>query len=294
MSRNRHAFDATDPTGLTPPSVTLSDRDFQKVSDIVYRLAGINLHAGKRELVLARLSKRIRQLGMNSVGEYLVHVREQRTQEELITMLDALSTNLTSFWRESQHFDYVVQKTIPAIAARSRQGGDRRIRGWSAGCSTGEEPYGLAMLFLHHLDQADRYDLQVLATDLSTRVLGVARTGIYSAERVKPIPKEIRRRFVEEETTPYGKQYRVSSEVKQHVRFARLNLMDDWPMKGPFDFVFCRNVMIYFDKPTQARLVKRFCDLLRPGGTLFVGHSESLAGVDHDFRYVRPTVYERP
>jgi chemotaxis protein methyltransferase CheR len=276
-----------------PTSIQLSPSDFRKVCDIVHDLAGIHLHEGKRELVIARLSKRIRQLGMKSVGEYLSYVREEQTQEELVTMLDALSTNLTSFWRESQHFDYVAKYTLPRIVARCHQTGDWRIRVWSAGCSSGEEPYGLAMLLLHELERPSQYDLKILATDLSTKVLGIARAGAYSTERVKPIPQDIRRRFVTEESTSYGRQYRVSQEIKSLVSFARLNLMESWPMRGPMDFIFCRNVMIYFDKPTQTRLVKRYHELLRPGGTLFVGHSESLTGIEHSFHYVRPTVYEK-
>jgi chemotaxis protein methyltransferase CheR len=276
-----------------PASIQLSQSDFKKVCDIVHDLAGIHLHEGKRELVVARLSKRIRQLGMKSVGDYLTYVREQNTQEELVTMLDALSTNLTSFWRESQHFDYVAKNTLPWVVARCRQSGDWRVRIWSAGCSSGEEPYGLAMLMLHELDKPSQYDLKILATDLSTKVLGIAKAAVYSAERVKPIPQDIRRLYITEESTNYGKQYRVSQEIKSLVSFARLNLMESWPMRGPMDFIFCRNVMIYFDKPTQTKLVKRFHELLRPGGTLFVGHSESLTGIEHNFRYVRPTVYER-
>lgn len=278
----------------TASSIALSDRDFKKVSQIVHELAGISLHEGKRELVVARLGKRIRQLGMKSVGEYLGYVREQQTQDELVTMLDALSTNLTCFWREAQHFDYVVSSILPRIAARIKQTHSAQIRIWSAGCSTGEEPYGLAMLILHHLENAKRCDIRILATDLSTRVLAVARAGVYSTERVKPIPPDIRRKFVSEEKTAFGTQHRVQPEAAALVSFARLNLMEQWPMRGPLDFIFCRNVMIYFDKVTQADLVRRFYGLLRPGGTLLIGHSESLTGVEHQFRYVRPTIYEKP
>ncbi|HEY3293820.1 MAG TPA: protein-glutamate O-methyltransferase [bacterium] len=283
---------STPPEILAP--VSLSDSDYKKVTQIVHELSGIHLHEGKRELVVARLGKRIRQLGMKSVGDYLKYVREEQTQGELVTMLDALSTNLTAFWRESQHFDYVVKTTLPRLSERARRTEDNKIRVWSAGCSSGEEPYGLTMLMLHHLDRPERYDIRVLATDLSTKVLGIARGATYSSERVKPIPSDIRQKYIQEVRAAYGAQYRVRPEVTAHVTFARLNLMETWPMKGPMDFIFCRNVMIYFDKPTQARLVNRFYDLLRPGGTLFVGHSESLTGVENHFRYVRPTIYEKP
>lgn len=281
-------------SSVLPSSVKLSDHDFKNIRDVVHELAGINLNEGKKELVVARLSKRIRQLGMKSVGEYLTYVREEHTQKELITMLDALSTNLTSFWRESQHFDYLAKVTIPRLTERAQRTDNFTIRAWSAGCSTGEEPYSLVMQVLAHLDRPGRYDFKLLATDLSTRVLAIAREGVYSAERVKPLPQELRSRFITTEKSEVGKFYRVEDEIRKHVSFARLNLMESWPMRGPMDFIFCRNVMIYFDKPTQGRLVRRFYDLLRSGGTLFIGHSESLTGVEHNFRYVRPTVYEKP
>ena len=149
------------------------------------------------------------------------------------------------------------------------------------------------MLLRHALTEPARWDLKILATDVSTRVLAIARAGVYGEERLKPIPPEIRRAAIVEERTPQGKQYRVAEAVRACVSFARLNLMETWPMKGPLDAIFCRNVMIYFDKPTQARLVRRFYDLLRPGGTLFIGHSESLTGIEQPFRYVRPTIYEK-
>jgi chemotaxis protein methyltransferase CheR len=278
---------------VIPSSISLSDKDFKKVRELVHELAGISLHEGKRELVVARLAKRIRQLGMSSVGDYLTYVREQKTQDELITMLDALATNLTSFWRESQHFDYVEQVILPQILARIKQTGDHRIRAWSAGCSSGEEPYSLAMLLKHKLDNYTHCDLKILATDLSTKVLALARNGVYSIDRIKAIPPEIRHKYMTEQPTDRDREYRVADEVRSAVSFARLNLMETWPMQGPLDFIFCRNVMIYFDKTTQGQLARRFHELLRSGGTLFIGHSESLTGIEHSFRYVKPTVYEK-
>jgi chemotaxis protein methyltransferase CheR len=281
-------------SSVLPGSVQLSEQDFRHVRDTVHELTGISLHEGKRELVVARLSKRIRQLGMKSVGEYLKYVREERTQQELITMLDALSTNLTGFWREPQHFEYLAKVSVPRILQRCAQSGDSRVRGWSAGCSSGEEPYSLMMLLLAEIERPERHDLRLLATDLSTRMLSIARAGAYSAERVKALPSPLRMRFIVVEESEAGRVYRVTDEVKSHIVFARLNLMESWPMRGPLDFIFCRNVMIYFDKATQAQLVRRFYELLRPGGTLFIGHSESLTGIEHNFQYVRPTVYEKP
>lgn len=258
---------------------------------MIYGLAGITLNDSKRELVVSRLSKRVRQLGLSDIGRYVDYVREQSTQDELIYMLDLISTNLTSFWRESEHFNFVVQHVLPEVEARIRQGSQKDFRVWSAGCSTGEEPYGLTMLIRHHIDPALRAPVRLLASDLSTRVLAVAKAGLYSEERVKNIPPPIRAQAFHEENADGAKRYRVKSEVRDCITFARVNLMEPWAMKGPFDIIFCRNVMIYFDKPTQEKLVSRYHDLLRTGGYLFVGHSESLAGIQHKYRYVKPTIY---
>lgn len=268
----------------------ISDAEFQKAADLVKSLAGIHLTDGKRELVSARLAKRLRALGISTLTQYLDVVREDKTQDELVMMLDALTTNLTSFWRESDHFDYVVEKLLPKFEAAQQ----KEIRVWSAGCSTGEEPYGLAMLILGNLKNPRNVNLRILATDLSTRVLETAKRGKYGEERVKNIPPDLLKKFMTQEKSAHGTLYTVESTVRSTVAFGRLNLMESWPMNGPFDFIFCRNVMIYFDKPTQRTLVERFGKLLKSNGTLFVGHSESLAGVQHNFRYVRPTIYEKP
>ncbi len=280
---------ATEPLGMAQ-SLKITDAEFRKASELVKSLAGIHLTDGKRELVSARLAKRLRTLGLATLNDYLDVVKEDKTQDELVMMLDALTTNLTSFWRESDHFDFVVEQVLPKLESS----GTNEIRIWSAGCSTGEEPYGLAMLILGNLKNAQNSKLRILATDLSTRVLDTAKRGKYGEERVKNIPPDLRNKFVTKENGPHGTIYSINPNVRSTITFGRLNLMEPWPMKGPFDMIFCRNVMIYFDKPTQKQLVERFAGLLRTGGTLFVGHSESLAGVQHSFRYVRPTIYEKP
>lgn len=280
---------ATEPLGMTQ-SLRITDAEFRKASELVKSLAGIHLTDGKRELVSARLAKRLRTLGLATLNDYLDVVKEDKTQDELVMMLDALTTNLTSFWRESDHFDFVVEHLLPKFESR----GTNEIRVWSAGCSTGEEPYGLGMLILGNLKNAQNVKLRILATDLSTRVLDTAKRAKYGEERVKNIPPDLRNKFVTKENGPHGTIYSINPNVRSTITFGRLNLMETWPMKGPFDMIFCRNVMIYFDKPTQKQLVERFAGLLCTGGTLFVGHSESLAGVQHSFRYVRPTIYEKP
>jgi chemotaxis protein methyltransferase CheR len=271
-------------------SINLTEPQFEKISDMVKSLCGINLHTGKKELVKARLGKRMRALGLYDLDEYLDHVAQDPGGVELTAMLDALSTNLTHFFREPAHFHYLRSEVLPALLRRPAP---HNIRIWSAGCSSGEEPYSIAITLSEAIPHLDRVDARILATDLSTRVLAHAREGVYPRDRLKDLPPmTLARAFLCER---HGKEdaYRVTDGVRRLVSFSRLNLMAPWPMRGPFDVVFCRNVMIYFDKPTQERLVRRFWDLLSPGGHLFIGHSESLAGVKHPYRYVRPTIYQK-
>ena len=278
-------------TTLALSSAELTEKQFQAISHLVKDLCGINLHDGKKELVKARLNKRLRELGMDSFSQYVDYVSGSNGQAELLSMLDALSTNLTSFFREGAHFDLLREQIVPEMMRRAERG--RRIRLWSAGCSSGEEPYSIAIVLKEVLGDLGGWDVRVLATDLSRRVLDVARHGIYGQERLRQVPKGLIAAHFQCLAAREPRTYQVSDPLRKIVTFARLNLMESWPMRGPFDAIFCRNVMIYFDKPTQSRLVERFWGLLAPGGVLFIGHSESLAGVHHQFSYVQPTVYRR-
>ena len=268
-------------------------RDFEALCSLVHEMAGINLHQGKQELVRARLSKRMRSLHLYDLSEYLQYVEEDKTQAELITMLDTLSTNLTSFFREKKHFEFVKNVVIPEIVSRAGRTGSYPLRVWSAGCSTGEEPYTLAICLLEHLPDKRRFDPKILATDISTRVLDTATRGFYPEERLQNIPTAMRHRYFRAIKSDGHKICEISNKAKSIVRFKRLNLMDAWTMRGVFDFIFCRNTMIYFDKPTQARLVDRFHDSLKSGGYLIVGHSESLTGTGHRFKYKQPTIFKK-
>jgi chemotaxis protein methyltransferase CheR len=268
----------------------MTDAQFGALSGLVRELCGINLHTGKEQLVKARLSKRLRALGLTDFGQYLDHVRGDATGCELSAMLDLLSTNLTSFFREPRHFDYLKSSVMPDLLRR--RGAERKLRVWSAGCSTGEEPFSIAIALAETVPDLGRWDAGILATDLSSRVLQVAREGLYAGDRLRGVaPGVVSRYFTH--AAQRQKAYQVREDLRGLVRFARLNLMGPWPMKGPFDVIFCRNVMIYFEKPTQTRLVERFWEILAPGGTLFIGHSESLTGVRHRFSYVDPTVYRK-
>jgi chemotaxis protein methyltransferase CheR len=268
--------------------IRLDDRDFRRVSELVYRHCGINLHEGKQDLVQARLAKVMRDGRFASTTDYIDHVLADESGVELTALVDVISTNLTSFFRERSHFDHLTKNVLPGRAA-SRPS-DRRIRAWSAGCSTGEEPYSLAITLLQALPE---WDVKVLATDISTRVVRRATEGVYPADRLATVDAGVRDTYFRR--CPASRdQFQVADSLRDVVRFRHLNLMQPWPFTGPFDFIFCRNVMIYFDKPTQERLVRRFCSCLAPGGLLFTGHSESLTGIAHPFRYVEPSIYEKP
>ncbi len=280
-------------TALLLEAIELTDAQFDWIRCLAKSACGIDLGDGKKELVRARLTKRLRKLSLRDFGKYIEYVRNDTTGMELTALLDALATNQTSFFREVEHFDHLREKVIPYIVAGA--GSDkRRLRIWSAGCSSGEEPYSIAITVREGVPNVDSWDVRILATDISTRVLAQAEKAIYDRERVKVVPPRLQSKYFRVAEARPERLYRVDDRMKRMVHFARLNLMDPWPMKGPFDVIFCRNVMIYFDKPTQGRLVQRFSELLVSGGTLFIGHSESLTGIRHGFRYVQPTVYQKP
>jgi len=266
-------------------SYELKENEFKKISSIIYDTCRISLHNGKKELVQARLSKRLRKLGMLNFKKYLSFVESNR--EEFTIMVDYLSTNLTSFFREPQHFEFLKKEVFPFFITEKV----KRLRIWSAGCSSGEEPYSLAILIKEYFENARSMDSLVLGTDISTRMLKAARDGVYTQSRLKNVPESVKTKHFVKLNNGDMPLYRIKPEVQNLVRIRYLNLMDSWPMKGPFDVIFCRNVMIYFDKKTQNELINRFHGILKAGGILIVGHSESLAGIEHDFKYVRPTIY---
>jgi chemotaxis protein methyltransferase CheR len=276
------------PAPVIAPELT-SD-EFEGVATLLKDVAGIALVPGKEGLVRARLSPRLRALGLPNVASYLEQVDGDKSGEELATMVDVLTTNKTSFFREAEHFEFLREAVFPQLAA-----GDRPVRIWSAGCSSGEEAFTLAVLVRESPWPTLARRTRILATDISRRVLDRARHGIYSVEAVRDVPPAfVPRHFERAPDGPRGdRRVVVSADTRGLVTFARLNLMGRWPMRGKFDAIFCRNVMIYFDRPTQQQLVQRFSELLVPGGYLFVGHSESLTAIDHRLQYRRPAVYQR-
>lgn len=274
--------------------LVLSEKEFRTVSDLVYKHCGINLHTGKKELVRARLAKRLRLLKIRTFAEYIDYAINDPSGREFTMLIDSLSTNLTSFFRESQHFDYLNRVFYPAMLQRKSAAKNFRIRAWSAGCSSGEEPYTIAITLLDMLQGQGRWDVKVLATDISTKVLGIAKRGIYENKRVEPVSPQQKQKYLLHTKVDGQQCYEVSNALREVITFGLLNLMGQWPIQGPIDFIFCRNVMIYFDKQTQQRLVNRYWDLLDSGGVLFTGHSESLTGIEHKFKYVQPTIYAKP
>ncbi len=262
-------------------SPQLSAASFSAIRELIFAVAGISMTEEKEELVKARLAKRLRELKIAGYEEYLDRIQTDRV--ELSNMVDVLTTNKTSFFREQQHFDYLIEHVFPVWRAERRP---RQI--WSAGCSSGEEPYTLGMLLREHLPQLD---VRVLATDLSTRVLGRAKAARYAPATVEDIPQRLRSKYLRRCVEEGQVSYEVTSDVTGLVSFARLNLMGDWPMRRPFDLILCRNVMIYFSDDTRTTLARRFAELLAPGATLMIGHAESLASLEQPLSLIEPAIY---
>jgi len=264
----------------------MDQRTFNSFRKIVYEKSGIALADSKVALVEARLGKRMRSLGIRDHREYLQYVLEDRGDNEIIRLLDVISTNVTSFFREPIHFE-VLSKAVTAW----RNQGQSRFRLWSAASSTGEEPYSLAMTLLETLNN-HHVDIKILATDISTKVLSHSREGTYREDRMGSVPIPMRNRYFFKHRDGTASKFTVKSELKKMITFKRLNLsVTPFPMRGPLDAVLCRNVMIYFDNKVRFNLLKEITRLLRPGGYLMVGHAESLAGMISELKTVKPSIY---
>ena len=273
-------------------SSELKDIDYERISRLVYEQCGINLHEGKKELVKARLGKRLREGNFKSFGEYYRYVTTDDGTAELISMIDSLSTNLTYFFREESHFQKL-RNMIKLMVKTSNQGRlSEKLRIWSAGCSTGEEPYSLAMTVCESVNGLSK-GVKIMATDISTRVLQTADKGIFGKERLKNVPPAILKKYFQMGSGSCEGQFLIKKSIRDMIQFSRFNLMDTPPPNYRFDIIFCRNVMIYFDKATQEALVRRFHQCLNKGGHLFVGHSESLTGLSHELKYIEPSVYRK-
>lgn len=266
----------------------LRDKDFRKIVELVMNTAGIVLSEKKRPFIQGRLGRRLRVLGMQDFRQYCNLLETPAGDEERSNLINAITTNHTSFFREPHHFTYLTRTILPKIMQEA--GDQRRLRIWSAGCSTGEEPYTIAMTLRDVPTLQNGWDVKILATDLDTNVVAHAAAGVYDAERLEGVPSSQRKRFVTDLSNGKGQ---MNDELCSLITFAPLNLLQKWPMKGPFDIIFCRNVVIYFDKPTQRKLFDRYADILKPDGSLFIGHSESLLNVTDRFDLVGRTIYRR-
>lgn len=269
----------------SPP---LSPQLFAAVREFAYRTAGIELSEGKREMVSARLWKRARILGYASAEQYFEAVRQDRSGELEVDILDALTTNYTSLFREPAHFDFLRNQVLPALRTR------RSFSIWSAASSSGEEPYSIAVTLLEVLGPEAGNQAQVFASDISTKVLAQAQSGVYPEERFRQLSTDWRSRYLLRGKGEQAGKYRFRPEVRRLIRFERLNLMEPLPSIGPFPLIFLRNVMIYFDRPTQEKVVAAMAAKLEPGGYLFVGHSESLNGITHPLEHVQVAIYRKP
>ncbi len=273
----------------------MTDKNFQRLGRYIQTRYGIKLPMAKKIMLESRLQKRLKVLNMDSFDEYCNYIFSGKgSSTELLKMVDAVTTNKTDFFREPAHFDRMVDDLLPGLVASKGIGIRRPLRLWSAGCSTGEEPYSLAMLLEHFKESARDFRYEILATDICTEVLQKAKAAIYDEERVKPVPELLRRRFLLRSKNRSDGLVRVNSQIRSRVEFSRLNLMDrTFEFKHRFDIIFCRNVIIYFDRATQHELIGKFYDCLQPEGYLFLGHSETLLGLDLPLESVAPTVYRK-
>ncbi len=265
---------------------TMRPREFEQIRKMVYSHCGVDL-TGKQVLVTTRLSKKMRDLGFSSFEAYCEKVQQDQSGELFTSMIDVLTTNHTSFFREMQHFDFLQKEILPAFKNSGQ------ISVWSAACSSGEEPYSIAFSLAEFLGDSFFTRAKILATDISTRILDQARKGLYPISRLQEISVEMRRKCLLKGTGEYENYCLVKKEIRAQIEFKHFNLLDDCSRLGPFNVIFCRNVMIYFDQQTQEALVNRLTSRLVPGGHLLIGHSESLNGLQHHLQYVRPATYRK-
>jgi len=275
---------------VLPP---ITEQEFSRFQKLIYGIAGIHLAPHKKALLEARLSKHIRELGLDSFDAYYQHVVTAGQDDELVRLLDRVSTNETHFFREPRQFEFLENRVFEEWRETAAAGlKPKRIRLWSAGCSSGEEPYSIAMLLLDHFPRHNGWELEIFATDLSTRILDKAQAAIWPVAKAKEIPEKYLQRFMLRGTDSQDGKMKASAEIRSLIQFERLNLNDEcYPIAGRFDAIFCRNVLIYFDTRSRTRVIERLIDHLAPAGYLFVGHAESLSGITDRAHHVMPTIY---
>ncbi|MDT8442664.1 MAG: protein-glutamate O-methyltransferase [Desulfuromonadales bacterium] len=291
MSETSHEIS----TGMKRFDARLTDKDFDRFSRLVYEHCGIKLPPHKRSMLEARLRKRLRAHHLHSFEEYadLVFAQEVST-EELVKLIDVVTTNKTDFFREPAHFDYLVKSALPFLVNTYGAGINQALKVWSAGCSTGKEPYTLAMVLKEYQAHSTEFRFDIIGTDICTDVLDKAVQGIYASAKAEPIPEALKKKYLLKSKDPANRQVRIVPELRSQVRFRRLNFMDeDFGFREPFDIIFCRNVIIYFDRPTQERLLTKLVENLSSGRYIFLGHSETLLGLNLPLKQMAPSVYRR-
>ncbi len=261
----------------------------QYIARLVYDRCRIRLHEGKDALIKSRLGKLLRKHGFAGLAEYCDFLRTRGDEEEVIKVIDALTTNFTNFLREPDHFKFLVEEALPVVTAR----GEKKFRIWSAASSSGEEAYSIGIFLSEHYPPARGWDWTIVASDISTKVLGKARQGIYPLDRLGAIPREWLHKYFQKGVGQWDGSCRVKSSIADRVSFQQINLIEAYNHPHQFEIIFCRNVLIYFDRPTQQQLVRQLCNFLAPNGYLLVGHSESLNGLKLPLRCLRPSIYQR-
>lgn len=291
MSRSSlvsHSTSAFAPAGA---DITLTRDDMKFIATLVYEQAGIVIREHKEAMTRGRLARRVKALGMDSVAEYCAFLKTPQAASELPELINAVTTNHTAFFRERHHFDHLRKDVMPRLV-QERSGRRGRIRIWSSACSSGEEPYSIAASCREPLGHRNDLDFKILATDIDTDILARAEAGIYPAELIERLPSDVKPLMKLDGNQGRG-EVRMAEEMRRMISFKRLNLIEKWPMGGPFDVIFCRNVFIYFDTQTKASILDRFVSLLAPGGFLYLGHSESLPQPHANLRLIGRTIYER-
>jgi len=267
-----------------------TDKHFNWISALVMDKTGINLTEKKRELVYGRLARRLRKLNIDNFDEYLDLLKEN-SEAEMIDFVNSITTNLTSFYREKHHFEYLSDTVLKYLQKQRRQ--EKRIRIWSAGCSTGEEPYTIAMTLYESIPNIKSWDVKILATDIDTDVLAIASAGVYQKKRISDVSDAQFKKWFLKSSREDSENIKINPKLRELITFKQLNLMENWPMKGQFDVLFCRNVVIYFNKQTQRMLFDRFANILKSDGHMFIGHSESLNSVTDRFNLIGKTIHQK-
>lgn len=266
--------------------------DFKFLSELAAQHAGINLSEDKKELVYGRVAKRLRLLGLESFHDYCALLKDDDNKESL-NFINSITTNVTSFFRENHHFEYLSNKVIPEIIKKNLNNSHQRLRIWSAGCSTGNEPYSIAMVLRENIKDIENWDVKILATDLDSNVIQTANKAIYPIERVSQVSIERKKQWMLKGTGTNSGYIKIKKEIRDLVHFKQLNLTEAWPIHDTFDCIFFRNVAIYFKKETQIKILNRFADRLNINGTLFVGHSESLLGLSQRYKNIGQTIHQK-